>query len=174
MSLIDSVLLGKLADDIDGEDTQEEVNEESLFLYNQNDLLKSISEKISRYELVYLLNQVKISYNEYWLDVLKEIINVYDLNSLKHYLTDNIDIPNFNMEIKRLLLFLKLKINYKSFKGMSTYEKYIAENRQVIEKKLMEFNPPLLMKLAIDYIDNESLGRFLSKIAEISYMNERD
>lgn len=156
---IDSyAVLGNTLDEYDNDDTQEDVNERSLQMYYQRRLLDLISERTSKYELKYLFEELSRTTPEFWMLVLKEIIKVYSLNSLKPYTFDGYSNIDLVKETRRLLVFIKIIL---------TQEKITSNiSREDITDKLKKLNSPLLMNRAIDFIDNESLKNF-TKTLEI-------
>lgn len=158
MGLNDYAVLGNTLDEYDNDETQEDMNENSIHMYHQKRLLDMISERISKYELKYLFEELSRTTPEFWMLVLKEIIKVYFLNSLKPYTFDGYSTIDLVKETRRLLVFIKIiLIQEKIFSNIS---------REEITDKLKKLNSPLLMSKAIEFIDNESLKSFL-KVVEI-------
>jgi len=140
------------------------VEEEMAFL-NSKDLLFSITKKTSKYELQFLLDELEKKGNsQFWLVVLKQIIKVYSLNSLKTYLSIGNSIDDFSSEIKKLLLFIKTKLVLKF-----EYDKIpLTISRVELKKLLIEMNASKLLRIAIRDIDNESLSIFLNVLVRES------
>jgi len=158
MGLDSYAVLGNTLDEYDTDDTQEDVNENSIHMYHQKRLLDMISERISKYELKYLFEELCRTTPEFWMLVLKEIIKVYSLNSLKPYTFDGYTTIDIVKETRRLLVFIKIIL----------MQEKITSNfsREEITDKLKKLNSPELMNKAISFIDNESLRNFL-KVVEI-------
>jgi hypothetical protein len=154
MSLEDSVILGLQADPSISDETQEDVNESSLWISDQKDLLESVSDKyISRYEIDFLMGNVSDSNGIYWNDVLKEIIGVYHLNTLKFFLEDESTSDKI-IEIKKLLRFLKVDLQTALL--VDSFPLY----RDEIKNYLKKYDAPRYMIFAINTIDKEDLENF--------------
>lgn len=164
MGLEDYIFLGFMTDEEEAEETQEEVNERSLNLYDQRKLIEGVSHRMSRSELRLLMERLKFSNDEFWTLLLKIIIKEYALNPLKLYLAEGFSGINRIREVKRLLIFIKIILIEKIINiGMD-----INIGRGEIEEYLKELNPPELMRVSMKLIDNESLGFFIKKIIEES------
>jgi len=171
MSLADSYILGKHSDLLDPDLTQEEVNEKSLFIYDQEELIRKTEVRISKYELDFLINSVKEdSPREFWLRVLKKLIKKYFLNSLKSLLND--EYPTFNQrrEIIDLLIFMKTKM------PMIVKEKKIDQDieRNRLKEIMNEVESPDSIRYALKYIDKTSLNRFVKEIIKESKQDYED
>lgn len=135
--LEDTKIIGKISDPINNEFSQEMINSISLYEVNKNNLLDSIKYRISRFELSYLLDELKDSLveKEYWLDVLKEIINVYKFNSLKIFLSnDRLIDKDISIEIMNLVKFIKINL----IEMFEDKEIQLVDNMGVMYKKLKE------------------------------------
>lgn len=160
MGLDSYAVLGNTLDEYDNEDSQEDVNINSIHMYHQKRLLDMISKRISRYELKYLFEELSRTTPEYWMLVLKEIIKVYALNSLKPYTLDGYSTIDLVKETRRLLVFIKIVLVQEDI-GTDF-------SRKIITDKLKKLNTPKLMDIAIKYIDNDSLEKFLTVIVSES------
>lgn len=155
MSLDDSVLTGRLVDN-ESDETQEEVNEESLFLHDQRDLLEKISDKdVSKYEIDYLIDNLEEgeASRMYWGTLLKECIKVYGLNTLKLFLATEFEIDKIP-EVKNLVRFLKGRL------PQILIDEPLPTNREDIIKFLKKYESPHMLIYAIDTMDRESLEKF--------------
>lgn len=165
MSLADSLILGKLTDLLDPELTQEEKNEESLFIYNQEELIKKINVRISKYELDFLIDEVKEkSPLEYWLRVLKVLIKKYSLNPLKSLLNNEYHTLGQRGVIINLLYFMKVEL------PKTVIEKRISVNlnRNKLKNLFKNMTVPKSFLYTLKYIDNDSLERMLKEIIKES------
>lgn len=160
MGLEDYVFLGYLSDEEEAEETQEEVNERSLHLYDQSQLIDGIGKRMSRSELRLLMERLKNSNDEFWTLLLKIIIKEYSLNPLKLYIAEGFSGMNRIREIKRLVIFIKIILIERVIdKGVD-----ININRGEFEDFISDLKPPELMRLSIKLIDRESFGLFIKKI----------
>jgi len=156
MGLDSYAVLGNTLDEYNDEESQEDVNINSIHMYHQKRLLDSISHRISKYELKYLFEELSRTTPEFWMLVLKEIIKVYTLNSLKPYTIDGYSTIDIVRETRRLLVFIKIILTQAEIKS--------SFSRKIITDKLKKLNPPELMNIAIKYIDNDSLEDFIKTI----------
>jgi len=163
MGIMDDVVLGVITDLDVNEYTQEEVNEESLFLFDQNNLLKSVKLRMSAYSLYYYFNVLKDSEDLYWKRFLREIISHYSINSLKPYLSEgyptNMDLIN---QTKLMYYFIKISL----IKTLEEHREYAVTSKENLEILIIEndLNPPKLFKIAMLGIDNESFDLFMKTI----------
>jgi hypothetical protein len=160
MGLDSYAVLGNTLDEYDDEDTQEDVNINSIHMYHQKRLLDSIHNRTSRYELKYLFEELSRTTPEFWMLVLKEIIKVYTLNSLRPFTIEgysNIDIVR---ETRKLLVFIKVILVSEKID--------ITISRKEFKDKLEKLNPPELMRIAIDFIDDESLKSLIKTLVRES------
>lgn len=160
MGLDSYAVLGNTLDEYENDESQEDMNMNSIHMYHQKRLLDIISERISRYELKYLFEELSRTTPEFWMLVLKEIIKVYSLTSLKPYTIDGYSTVDIVKETRKLLVFIKIIL---------MQEKISSDfSRKMIADKLKKLNPPILMNIAINFIDNESLEKFLKVIEDES------
>lgn len=152
--LTNSEILGR--SDADWDQTQEEINIESLLYHDQREFLEKISDKdLSKYEFRFLLDKIQNSNRSFWSLVLMETIKVFNLNTLKIFMKND-TVPSRIVNIKLLLTFLK-----------DTLPEVLTESRLPRERKdLIEFiknlNVPNFLIFALETIDNEDLDRFLN------------
>lgn len=154
MGLEEHLILGKLSDELESDIPQEEINELSIFQYNQFQLITFIGERISKYELKFLLDELKDSNEEFWTLVLGKIIGKYSLNSLKPYLSSGFRMFNIKTEIPKLLYFLKI-----DFIDIIIDKKINTDiTRKELFRLLKSTNNiiPKLFIRSINLIDNES------------------
>jgi len=156
MGLDSYAVLGNTLDEFENEESQEDVNVNSIHMYHQKRLLDIIDERISRYELKYLFEELSRTTPEFWMLVLKKIIKVYTINSLKPYTFDGYSTIDIVKETRKLLVFIKIIL----------VQEKISSNfsRKDITDKLKKLNSPNLMNVAMRYIDNESLESFLRTV----------
>lgn len=159
MGLDEFTYLGELSDEL-GDESTDEVNDRVIHMHNQGELISGIKRKISKYELRFLLTELKDENNEYWYLVLRTIIKVYSLNSLKPYLSDGFDVLDIKREVKKLVVFIKLKI----MKLIDLNKIYEGIRRSELNDVFKEIKLPKLMETALTYIDNDSLDLFLKTI----------
>ncbi len=162
--MFDDPVLGRVTDFEENEIPQEIISGESLFIYNQNELLKSIKRRISKYELKFLIDEVKDSNIEYFREIIKLLSSHYSLNSLRSFLTPSFTKLDFRKETIKLLYFLKVylleklfeyNINEDHFSNMNDFESFLNEkNIRVVP----------MFRFALKYIDRESFQSFISKI----------
>lgn len=160
MGLDSYALLGNTLDEYDNDETQEDVNMNSIHMYHQKRLLDMIPHRISKYELKYLFEELSRTTPEFWMLVLKEIIKTYTLNSLKPYTVDGYSTIDIVRETRRLLTFIKIVLVQEKINS--------SFSREEITDKLKKLNSPELMNRAIRYIDNDSLSSFLKKVSSES------
>lgn len=154
VSIDESYLLGRLPDSEDGTETQEEVNEESLNLHNQRDLLDQISSKtVSRWEIKFLVDEVREADGIFWAVCLKEIIQVYGLTTLKMFLDDELSKDKIN-EVSELLLFLKFYLPDRII------DKKLPYSREDMITYMEKAKAPHYIIFALQTIDRDSFGRF--------------
>jgi len=108
MGLDSYAVLGNTLDEFENEESQEDLNVKSIHMYHQRRLLDMIPERISRYELKYLFEELSRTTPEFWMLVLKKIIKVYTLNSLRPYTIDGYSTIDLVRETRRLLVFIKI------------------------------------------------------------------
>jgi len=156
MSLEDSILSARLVDEESDDETQIEVNEESLFLHDQRELLEKISDKdVSKFEIDYLITNLEAgeSSRMYWGTLYKECIKVFSLNTLKIFLSTEFDIDKIP-EVKQLVRFLKGELR------QILIDDPMPTNREDILKFLKKHKSPHMLIYAIDTVDTESLEKF--------------
>ena len=161
-SFLDSEILGSVV--IDGEDeTQEDVNEESILIHDQSDLIDLIrADDYSKHEIIFLINNVaENSNNAFWSLAFKEILKTFSLNTLKNFVTPYLT-DNERDEVIQLIKILKIDL-----KDKLMVEKF-PESREEILKYIesIEINSKLL-SYAIRTVDNEDLKKFIKKINRI-------
>ena len=158
MGLQDSLILGALADEIDQDDTQIEINEESLYNYDKQTLYENIKNRISKYDLEFYFEQIPDTDINYWMLILQQMIKVYHLNSLKVFLPEGFITDDLSKHIINLVYFIKY-ILLTSDKEIS-----ISLDRESIRNILEELKCPKLVLYFIMLTDNESLKLFLKRI----------
>lgn len=164
MGLDNYVFLGSLPDDEEAEETQEEVNERTLNLCNQSQLIDAVEKRVSKSEFIFLMENLKESNEEYWMTILMVIIKEYALNPLKLYLAEGFGSINKIDETKKLLMFIKLKLID------AVFEKSINLDidRESFTKFVYELEPPKFMKITLRYVDNDSLKILIKRLIKES------
>lgn len=172
MPIQNSVILGVMPDELESLETQEEVNEISMYLHDQREFLDQIQIRISKYLIDFYMKEFSYRDLEYWLVVLQEIIRVYSLNSLKSFLVEGFRTSQMGIDIKNLLWFLKTKLidGLVDKKIMITIETV----RNDLLSKMKELDAPPLLTYAIDLSDDESLISFKRVIIKESKMDFPD
>lgn len=169
MDILDSLSLGFLADEEDDSETQSEVSERNLDLYNQEALAKAIDKRVSKFSLDFLLEKLKGSNEEFWSLIFNRLIKFYSLNALKVFIPSvyaNPDKRSKEAVVISLIKFIKLDLIGKIEEG--TLKDDI--DRIGLEKLFEEMKAPINMIWFIKLTDNESLEIFISKIFNESKM----
>lgn len=159
--MLDDIVLGRLVDlqDNDSDEDQCDLNAESLYIYDQKQLLESVKYRVSKYAILYYLDTLNSAPFDLWKSLLRNIIDHYSLNSLKPYLSEtfpsSIDVTR---ETKLLFYFLKV-----------TLINIINENtnlsiNDIISRVKERDNNPWLFGYAIDYLDADSMIEFQTSI----------
>ena len=167
MNILDDPILGTLVDEIESDYSQEDVNQQSLYVHNQIELLDAIDKRKSKYELSYYVDNVSYLDLDYWVRLLKEVIRFYSINSLKIYLADEFqnnaqfDLAKFQKDVKSLILAIKIDlIDY--IKDGKLVEMF---DREAFYQFLIDNNiQSSLLIWAINYIDVESFEEFRDKL----------
>lgn len=173
MGLENSYILGQLEDDIDSSESQISINERSLFLYDQSELIRSIKKRLSKYEIKFLLDKTKDSNEEFWILLLNTLIKHYSLNSIKPYLSEAFKLLDIKKDTVDLLVFIKFTIMKLIDKG--TIDRNMS--RKVFENIVSSLNSnekidiPRFIKDIILYTDNESFNFFRDRIIKESAMS---
>jgi len=156
MGLDSYAVLGNTLDEYENIETQEDLNIRSMHMYHQKRLLDIIDKKISKYELKYLFEELSRTAPEFWKLVLRYIIKVYSLNSIRPYLSDGYSNVDLVREVRKLLVFIKVVLINQDIKPDLTRQKVVD-----IFKK---HDAPKLMNVALIYIDDISLENFLTTL----------
>ena len=170
MEILDSLSLGFLADEIDNSsETQSEVSERNLYLYNQESLAKAVDKRVSKFSLDFLLEKLIGSNDEFWSLIFNRLIKVYSLNALKVFIPSSYENPDKRSKeevVISLIKFIKLNLISKIEDGS------INSNisRDEIERLFDEMKAPIDMIWFIKLTDNESLDAFISQIFKESKM----
>ena len=152
--LTDSEILGRSEADWDLK--QEDLDRESLLYHDQRELLEKVGDKdLSKYELRFLLDQIKESDRLYWTKLFSEIIRVFSLNTLTSFILRDVSLSRIK-EINSLLIFLKETIP----------EAIIIDNKIPREREpLIEFvknlNGNQFLIFALETMDNDDINRFI-------------
>lgn len=156
MSMDESRILGRMADlDFFDDQTQEEVNEQSLFEYDQATLLAKVSDPdLSKYELEFLIESIDGSSNEVWNYIFTEIIKTFNLNTLKMFMSEILEVNND--KIIELLRFLKVGL-----KEIMVDKKLTFSNRDILVKELGEEKAPSMLLFALETISSSDYEKFV-------------
>lgn len=156
--------LGFLVDvDDEEDDSQEEVNEINLYVYDQSNFLELLKHRVNRYILEDYLTQFPIEDSAIWEKAFQTMIRTYSLNNLKTYQTE-IKISNFEKHVIDLIRDVKIKI-----------QDDIADkklNADITLGDMDEFTQSngyhLFFKWSIRFLDKFSFKRFMKKVFEES------
>jgi len=172
MPIQNSIVLGAMTDELESEETQEEINEISLYLHDQREFLDQIEVRISKYLIDFYMKEFSYRDLEYWLVVLQEIIRVYSLNGLKPFLAEGFRTTQIAVDIRNIVWFLKVKLidALVDKKIMFTIE----TSRDDLLSKMKEFDAPSLLIYAVNLSDDESLTSFKRAIIKESKMDFPD
>lgn len=160
-------VLGRIIDhDVDN-DSQEELNAESLFIYDSMQFVDLLGTRMSKYDVeFYLDNLVEENEEIYWEEVLKKLINIYSFYPLKVYLEKGFRFLEFDFktEVIKLIRIIKVDIPFiiedKDIKRKDVDT--ITKMKIVFEK--YKITLPFMMEYFFEYTDNESFTNFLNKI----------
>lgn len=166
------LLAYRLADDNMNEN-QEDINDESLYLYDHNKFINLLKSKTSVYIINDYINEFKDEDEQFWFRILREVIDIYSLNCLKMFFSDitSDELPqDMKQEIKNLILFLK-----------GDLQDYIKYNKMMSNLSVGEFtvgikslNVPYLFKWFLIYTDIITFNTFLNLIVSESNLIEYD
>jgi hypothetical protein len=155
-------ILGYTVDDEEGDyDTQEEVNEINLYLYDQECFLKLLNYRVSRYALEEYLDQFSDEDSAVWDRAFYIMIKNYSLNTLKTYQTE-IKISNFEKHVKDLVRDIKIKLQ----DDITENKININFNIEELDKYLKDNDYHLFIRWSIRFLDIFSYKRFMKKIFE--------
>jgi hypothetical protein len=156
LSIDESVILGHYLLHSDAGEDQDDIMVEALLQHDQRDLLDKIADKrISKYEFNFLIDSVDGSDGVFWSTVLKEIINVYSLNTLKNFLDDSLDTESI-VNVIGLLKYLKGRLP-----DINIYDEKIPTTRDALVGFLTRYGAPHWLMFAINTIDNYDLSKFV-------------
>jgi hypothetical protein len=167
--MVDDLVLGRMTDFEDNEIPQEIISAEALFLHYQNQLLKLIKKRISKYELDFLINEIKTSDISFWREVIRRLASTYTLNPLRSFLTPSFTRLNFINETIKLLYLLKIELPEKLSENNIRNHEYFSR-KEDFEKFLEEKNikPVAFFKFSLRYIDMANFQEFIRKIVNES------
>jgi len=166
--MYDDLVLSTLPDKSIDDSVMEEENAKSLYLYDQNMLLKSINLRISRSTLSYYIENLKRSPVGFWIRSLRNIISVYSLNNLKLFLNDTERVEDLSSKIKDLLLFVKVDLIDYLFLNKFYTKNYMEKEEFLSLIRKSELNIPYLFKWVMVYIDKDSYDLFIKRVLEES------
>jgi hypothetical protein len=157
-----NLILGTTADEMGEWETQEEINKELFYYYEQNSIFDCIPAHISRGTLYYLLENIDLEDIPFWEKVLKLIADNYFLEQLKYFNSDWNSTESFTREIKDILIYLKINLM-----------DFILENKIDQEIELDEFqkilknnNSPEPLNWTFHYISKNDFSDFINFIFE--------
>ncbi len=163
MDLSDDINLGRLTDELDADEEQSDLNIELIEDHNKLEILNGIENKISRYYLEYLIENIGNMDYDFWTKIIfKKIIKVYSLNTLKLFIDRvlwNDDLLNQSL---KLLFFLKVDLVGKIDNHEIGFDKTI--DREEFENYLIENKAPKIFIDCIHYIDGESYSKFMNRL----------
>jgi hypothetical protein len=169
MGIQDSLILGITSDEMDSNLDQDEINEISLYLYDQEELLRKVKERMSKYMLEFYIEKIPAEDIEFWSIMLQEIIQVYSLNSLKPYMAEVFRTPELGKNIKDLLWFVKTDLITNTVENIT-----IDTTREKLVELLKSWKAPILLVYAINMNDGGSLDSFKKAIVQESKMDYPD
>ena len=150
--MLNSVILGQLADASD-DNTQEEVSTEALYFHDANELLQKICDKeVSKYEINFLLESVCSSQTgTYFSTLLKKLIKTFCLNPLKVFVDYELTQERID-ETVRLVRFLKCELPY-----IIEDEQLPFERKELIEF-LNKYQAPHYLIFSLETMDVNDYG----------------
>ena len=167
-SIFDDPNMGELVDEINSDESQEDLNVEKLYKHTMRSIIYMIQKRCSYHDLLEAFNEIGIAEPSFWLTALKEIISTYSLNSLKIFLSPGFKIDlDIEKDIRDLVLFLKGTL----IRQIESKELNINLLKDIEEFKSIVFNIencPKLLKTAITYIDTVSYNKFIKTLNEES------
>lgn len=156
----EELLLGRLVDELEGDsDIQDEVNEESLKLYDEARLIRCIKHHVSNATINYYLDNIEEDNEDYWARILNEMARHYQLNPLKMFVSQSFRISNYIEHVKKLLKYIKTNVMNMFIEGIINEETDRNSFEEILEG---DDDAPLLMKWVIKFIDKESYIKFIS------------
>ena len=165
--MLDSMILGRLVDFEENDVDQCDLNTESLYLYDQSCLLKSVKVKTSKPDILYYYDVLSEAPNNLWLILLRNIIEHYSLNSLKPLLTNEFS-TGLSKEVRVLFFFIKIKL-LDMLDDLRIEDNYSKESvLELVKKVALDNKTSPLFRYAIYYIDTESIIKFV-----VTLMNEQ-
>lgn len=157
--------LGKLTDELNSDIPQEDINAESLKQMDREEFINIVSKRTSETFLKYYLESLKDESVEYYIDVMREIIDHFSLMPLKVFLKDGFIISSYISQVRRIVTYLKININSMILDKIITKD----TNREEMEDLLRKDDKcPFLLVWALKFIDRESYDEFLSVILKDS------
>ncbi len=165
-TLTDDVNLGEVTDEIDSDYSQTDLNNQLLIFHDRREIFESLEHRISKPYLEFLLQSVNIKDHDYWQALLQEISRIYSLNIGKIYADGILSTQDFDSEIVRLLIYLKIKLinNIELKKDMDGIIIDRNISRDDFEKYVEFDNAPEVMRICIKYIDGDSFKKFISRL----------
>ena len=157
--------LGKLTDEIDNSISQDVVTENALRQKDREDLIDLVSKRTTettlKYYFITLSNPLEKEPVEYWVDVMKSLVKYYHLMSLKVFLSDSFIINNYEIQVQRILKYLKTNLVVKIIEKTVTNK----TTRDELEKIFSEDEDcPFLLKWGIKFIDRQSYDLFINVV----------
>lgn len=176
-------VIGTLADPTK-EESQEEININSLFIEDQVKFLNLIRERVSFNTLVTYFEDLKKAPVEFFVRALNILIEHYSINPLRVFLNDtgfvdtilvidknnsrryyiNVLRSNFYDEIRAFLIFLKVDF-LKIIKEGGIESNTELEVVKVLVKEKAE-NISTMFQYLLDFIDKESYQEFMKTIVQ--------
>lgn len=151
--------LGKLTDEENSDVPQEKITEGAIKQKDMEDLIDLVSKRTTETTLKYYFENLLAESIEYWIDVMKSVINYYHLTSLKVFLNDSFIIPAYKLQVKRIIKYLKVDIMNKMLEKDVTRETTRDQLEEILQK---DEECPFLLKWAIKFIDRESYELFIA------------
>lgn len=171
MRIVDNPDTGTIVDPIDSNESQEDLNVYLLIDHDKMSILDCLDKPTNKYDLKFWMERIPEEDTPFWETVLKRIITLFNLNSLKMYVSV-INMPdNVAEKTRDLLFFLKAQypdfikshpIEAKNISSLRDFFKFLVELKHNPDYE--EYTPPELMFLAIKDIDRESFQLFIQKL----------
>lgn len=141
------------------ETTQEDLNAESLMLYDQELLIRYVGKHVGMMALKEQIESLEECDEEFWFRVFKKIIRTYSLNPLKN---DLASVSDLDMKSNTIGILKDIKIRLLDDILEDKIKKDIT--REELEKYVIDNDYTKKFQWVIKYIDLESYEKFIKKI----------
>jgi len=154
------VILGYLADELGGYETQEDVNENSIKIYNYRSLIEIVPKHVSKPVLDSIIEETDISFIELWEFILNKLVENYSLDQLEFYDTNWKKSDTFGKDISDILIFIKVKMMNFILEDKLNKEMNVSEVQLLFEKE----SAPEPLKWVLGYLSRDSFTEFLTTV----------